>query len=475
MIGIISLFYLLSAYSYLLFHTITEVFTILVAFAIFIIIWNTRKHSPPSNFFLIIGISSLFVGVLDFFHALSYSGMGIFLDYDANLPTQLWIAARYMQSLSLLLASISFDRKIVTRDAFVAYTTVTTLTLVLIFTGLFPDCYVGSLTAFKIYSEYMIILILILVLFLLYKQKINFKETVYLHLSVAILFTIIAELAFTFYVSVFGFSNFIGHIAKLISFILIYEAIVVTSLHNPFDTLFRNLKSSEESLRHERDQLARSNTIIRDFNKSLNVVNSILRHDLLGNLHSVNLSLEMIKKQKTTETIQFAQLAVNKGVKLILSMQNMEILLSESGSLRKIDICEVIDQIRSENLFQSLQIDVTGPKQCFVDADETLIPVIENLLKNIVTHSGSDKAVIEIKEVGDICELRISDFGVGISDDVKENLFEAGYTSDETGTSIGLGLFIVKSVIDRYKGTVEVQDNDPSGVVFVLKLKLSKE
>jgi two-component system sensor kinase len=100
--------------------------------------------------------------------------------------------------------------------------------------------------------------------------------------------------------------------------------------------------------------------------------------------------------------------------------------------------------------------------------------VIENLLKNIVTHSGSEKAVIEIKEVGDVCELRISDLGIGISDAVKDKLFEAGYTSDETGTSIGLGLFIVKSVIDRYKGTVEVQDNDPSGVVFLLKLKLSK-
>ncbi|MHA1989146.1 MAG: MASE3 domain-containing protein, partial [Promethearchaeota archaeon] len=349
MIGIISLFYVLSAYSYLLFHTITEFFTILVAFAIFIIIWNTRKHSPPSNFFLIIGISSLFVGVLDFFHALSYSGMGIFLDYDANLPTQLWIAARYMQSLSLLLAILSFNRKIMVREAFVGYTTMTTLTLVLIFTGIFPDCYVGSLTPFKIYSEYIIILILILVLYLLNKHKTRFEEHVYLHLTGAILFTIIAEIAFTFYVSVFGFSNFIGHIAKLISFILIYQSIIVTSLHNPFDTLFRDLKNSQINLRHERDQLARSNTMIQDFNKSLNVVNSILRHDLLSNLHSIDLSLELLKKQENSEPIQFAQLAVEKGVKLILSMQNMEILLSDGVSLRKIDICEIVNKIRDEN------------------------------------------------------------------------------------------------------------------------------
>ena len=399
--------------------------------------------------------------------------MGIFLDYDANLPTQLWIAARYMQGLSFLFAVSSSNRKIMARETFIAYLTLTTVTLILIFIGLFPDCYVGSLTPFKIYSEYIIILILFFVLYFLNKQKNKFEELVYLHLTVAILFTIIAELAFTFYVSVFGFSNFIGHIAKLISFFLIYQSIVVTSLHNPFDTLFRDLKNSQINLQNERDQLARSNTMIQDFNKSLNVVNSILRHDLLNNLHSIDLSLELLKKQEDSKPIQFAQLAVEKGVKLILSMQNMEILLSEGVSLRKLDICEVINQIQEENLFQSLHIDYIGPEHCFVEADDTLHSVIENLLKNIVTHSGSEKAVIEIKEVGDICELRISDFGKGISDDVKEKLFEAGYTSDETGTSIGLGLFIVKSVIDRYNGTVEVQDNDPSGVIFLLKLKLS--
>ena len=105
--------------------------------------------------------------------------MGIFLEYDANLPTQLWIAARYLQSLSLLLALFSFNRKIRVRESFIAYSIITFLTLVLIFSRLFPDCYVGSLTTFKIYSEYIIVLILILVLFLLNKYKTKFDKIVY--------------------------------------------------------------------------------------------------------------------------------------------------------------------------------------------------------------------------------------------------------------------------------------------------------
>ena len=474
-IFVIPSLYILSSYSYLLFHTITEFFTILVTFAIFIIIWNTQKHSPPSNFFLVVGISSFFVGVLDLFHTLSYSGMGIFLDYDANLPTQLWIAARYIQSLSLLLAVVSSNRTIKVKITLIVYSTVTISTLILIFSRLFPDCYVGSLTPFKIYSEYIIVLILVLVLFLLNKQKNKFEDRVFLHLTLAIIFTIIAELAFTFYVSVFGFSNFIGHIAKLISFILIYRSIVVTSLHNPFDTLFRNLKTSQENLTHERDQLARSNTMIKNFNKSLNVVNSILRHDLLNHLNSIGLSLEMLKGQENSEPVQFARIAVDKGVKLIVSMKNLEILLSEGSALRKIDICKVIEQIKNDNLFQSLNMEISVPEQCFIKGDDAIYSVIENLLKNIITHSGSNRAFIDIRSVGKFCEVRISDWGVGISDDVKTKLFEAGYTSDDSGRSIGLGLFIVKSVIDRYEGTVEVLDNDPSGVVFLIKLKLNLE
>ena len=473
-ITIIALSYVTSAYSYLLFHTLIEFFVILVAIGIFVIVWHTKRHSQPSNFFLILGISSLFIGILDLFHTLSYSGMGIFLDYDANLPTQLWIIARFMQSLSLLLAVLSFNRKIMIKETFIAYSTITILALVLVFTRLFPDCYVGTLTPFKIGSEYIVVLILILVLYLLNKQKIHFESSVYSYLIIAIVFTIIAELSFTFYVSVYGFSNFVGHIAKLGSFIFIYEAIIVTSLHKPFDILFRDLKVSQENLKHERDHLARSNIVIGDLNKSLNVINSILRHDLLGNLHNIGLSIELLKKQQNTEPLQLAQIAVEKGVKLILSMKNIEILLSEGGSLKKMDICEVLDQIQEENLLQSLKIDLSCPEHCFVEADETLYPVIENLLKNVIAHSGSKKVIIDLKEVGDVCELRISDLGIGIPDDVKKKLFEPGYTSDEKGTSLGLGLFIVKSVIDRYNGTVDVLDNAPSGVTFLLKLKLMK-
>ena len=91
--------YLSSLYSYLLFHSLIEIFSIVVGCCIFVLAWNSREHLD-NNYLLFLGIAYLFVSALDLLHTLAYKGMGVFPGYDANLPTQLWIAARYVQGLS---------------------------------------------------------------------------------------------------------------------------------------------------------------------------------------------------------------------------------------------------------------------------------------------------------------------------------------------------------------------------------------
>src|SRR4030042_2289566 len=95
--------YLTSLYNYLLFHSLAEIFSVVIACGIFIIAWNSRRFLD-NHYLLFIGIAYLFIGSVDLVHTLSYQGMGVFSGYDANLSTQLWIAARYLQGLSLFLA-----------------------------------------------------------------------------------------------------------------------------------------------------------------------------------------------------------------------------------------------------------------------------------------------------------------------------------------------------------------------------------
>jgi len=242
--------YACSVYDYLLFHVLAELFSIIVAFAIFIVAWNTRK--VIENYYLLfLGIAYLFVGGLDLIHTVSYEGMGLLQEYGPNLPTQLWISARYTESLSLLIATFFLKKKFKPVTLTVVFSGVTVLVLVSIFTGIFPDCFIegSGLTAFKKISEYTICLIFIAAIVPIYKKRREFERSVFLAITASLLFSVGAELAFTFYVDVYGLSNLIGHLFKLISFFLIYKALIETGLARPYDLLFRDLSKREADLR----------------------------------------------------------------------------------------------------------------------------------------------------------------------------------------------------------------------------------
>ena len=179
--------------------------------------------------------------------------MNIFLDYDANLPTQLWIAARYWQSLSYLIAAIAINKKVNASYLMAGSVIIISILFFTIFTGLFPTCFIDIVgqgqTPFKIISEYVINSILLASIVILYKFRNEFNRKIFYLIVISISFTFVSELAFTFYVSVFDFSNLIGHILKIVAFFFIYKAIIEIGLTNPFGLLLKSMKKSEEKYR----------------------------------------------------------------------------------------------------------------------------------------------------------------------------------------------------------------------------------
>ena len=251
LLGFLSAVSMTRLYSFLLFHSLTEGFSIIIAGGIFMVVWNARGLLQ-NHFFLFIGIAYIWVGGIDFMHTLAYRGMGIFEGYGTDLPTQLWIAGRYLKAFSLLSAAIFIRRKLAPRCTMAAYGLLTGLILASIFYWkVFPDCYTEGvgLTPFKIYSEYVICLILLAAIGLLIKNSKDFDRYVLILLIGSIAAAIVQELTFAAYMSVYGPSNMMGHLLKIVSFYLLYKAIIQTSLVSPWNVLFRNLKQSEEKLR----------------------------------------------------------------------------------------------------------------------------------------------------------------------------------------------------------------------------------
>lgn len=285
-IGLIFIFlilYLTSLYSfythdYLLFHTLAEIFSIIIGCSVFVVAYNSRKFSS-SDYFLFLGTSFLFIGIIDLIHTLAYEGMQIFTGYTSNLPTQLWIFARYFQAITLLTSIFLTNKEINMKVAFAVFSLITTVFIILIFLGLFPDCFLpdSGLTMFKKVSEYIIIAILAFTIIIFYKKRKQFDLKVLRIMILAIIFTMAAEFSFTFYISVYGISNLIGHFFKILSFYMIYKALITKTLRDPYSTLFRNLKESQKQLILERNKFLKSyntlQSIITTANNGFLVIN----------------------------------------------------------------------------------------------------------------------------------------------------------------------------------------------------------
>jgi two-component system, cell cycle sensor histidine kinase and response regulator CckA len=257
-IGVIFLLAITRMYSYLLFHLIVELFSILIAFTILILVWNLR--GLRDNLFLkIIGAGYASAACIDLMHALTFKGMNIIAGYGANLPTQLWIAARYLQAISLLSAPLAARKKLSISIMLPAYAAISLLLVYVSFSGYFPECYIEGvgLTRFKILSEYLIIAIIIASIVLLRRVRSTFTDTTYRLIMASSLSMICAESAFTAYLGVYDLANMVGHMLKLAAYYCLYRALFVAGIRDPFNTLFKELKQSERSLIESRDSVQR--------------------------------------------------------------------------------------------------------------------------------------------------------------------------------------------------------------------------
>jgi PAS domain S-box-containing protein len=280
--------YLSSLYSYLLFHSIAELFSIIISGGIFLIGWNTRKYIK-SSFFLVLGVSFIFIGILDLLHTLAYSGMGVFPSPSTNLATQLWIAGRYVKAFSFVLALSLIHKKVNPNFLLLFYALLDSVLIALIFQGFFPTMWIEGfgLTGVKIASEYLVDIIFGASLGTLIMIRYEFSRKVFVYLVIFLVSTIISELSFTFYSSVFDFFNFIGHIFKIIAFYFVYKAIIETGLEDPFQLMFRKLTVSEKSLKSQTDHLKQA------YSESDQIFNASLP------LRIINNEFEVIKVNET--------------------------------------------------------------------------------------------------------------------------------------------------------------------------------
>ena len=216
-----------------------------MAALIFVLATRTYKYSG-NTLLLFLGNAYLFIAVIDFFHIVAYRGMSIFPVQGTNTATQLWIAGSYLLAVSFLLAAVIARRRFSSRSAGLGLRrsdrpAAAVHHVAAHLSGLLHRR--RGPTVFKLVSDYLISLVMLAAMLLFYRQRSQLDPVLYRILMAAMACTVLSELSYL-YVDAYGVMNFVRHIFKLASYVLIYEGVVLRVLDAPFDTIFQDLKAS---------------------------------------------------------------------------------------------------------------------------------------------------------------------------------------------------------------------------------------
>ena len=230
---------------YLALHALMETVSIVIAMMVFGVGWNSHSGKTPGNLVL---LACLFfaIGWLDFSHTAAYGGMPDF--GSPNGPDKhlnFWIVARLLAAASLLLVTLrrwdlSFTRRRKYALFLVLFVAVAALNWVVIaYQDELPDLFIPGqgLTPLKKNLEYLCIAINLLTLALLWakmREPLAFNAPL---LFAATAVMAMSEFYFTLYTTMMGAYNVLGHVYKVISYLIIYRAVVVESIERPYRQL----------------------------------------------------------------------------------------------------------------------------------------------------------------------------------------------------------------------------------------------
>jgi len=221
-----------------------------------------------------------------------------------------------------------------------------------------------------------------------------------------------------------------------------------------------------ERLKQEIAERARVEDELRAHREHIKLINQIMRHDIINDLVVIDSELQLYDELCDAELLRKAAARVVKSVDLINRMRELETFIDAHHGLRLYSVTEVLrDVVKS---YPHTTFNIEGDVQAL--ADESLSSILDNIVNNAVAHGKTDRIDITMKTDGEFCEIRIADYGSGIPDEIKGDIFEENFVYGETGNT-GLGLYIVRKTMENYGGYVHIEDNTPKGAVFVLSLK----
>ena len=208
-----------------------------------------------------------------------------------------------------------------------------------------------------------------------------------------------------------------------------------------------------------------------------NLYRDIFAHDINNILQNISSSAELSslylnnpeKLHTLKELYEIINEQVNRGKKLINNVRKITEIDDSEVIVEKVDanrlLKNAIEFMHTSFQTRNIDIQLNNPtKNIYVIANNLLLDVFENILINAVRYN--DKSKIEIiidiskEEIDEkkFIKMEFKDNGIGISDYRKNNIFERGSRKRYKSKGMGLGLSLVRKIIDTYNGDIWVED-----------------
>lgn len=233
-----------NASDYVAAHTVMELISIIVSMLVFVLAWYLRSRMY-NNRIMLIGAGSLTVALLDLMHALSFPGSPQFLVANTTDRTiDYWLAARFIAAVTLLLIAVLPQRHWRQRTWFILLAGAAIVVSVVFWIGTYrqdilPLMYIDGqgLTPLKINIEYALACFYMLIALICLYKSVKEKNTEYAWIAAATIILSLSEVYLTLYNVATDIFNFLGHVYKIIAYIMIYRAIFVAGIREPFEEL----------------------------------------------------------------------------------------------------------------------------------------------------------------------------------------------------------------------------------------------
>ncbi len=206
-------------------------------------------------------------------------------------------------------------------------------------------------------------------------------------------------------------------------------------------------------------------------------LNTLLRHDLRNKAQTVLGYLELMDEldlpEEGDEYLDKARKGIDDSVDLIEKVRTLGEVEDEEISEVSVEdaIRNAVDGVSHAADDKGVEIEMVFPiEESKVKGGSLLDRVFSNIIENAVQYSGGSQVRVRARSTEEEIICTIEDDGKGIADENKSKIFDKGYTvAEERGT--GLGMFLVKTLLEIYGGDIEVNDSELGGARFDVHLK----